>query len=205
MKSKEGIKMKKLLSLVLVLMFLLQGCASYRAARLPSSDVSSFANHQNQGGLKVVVKFFNARESKKSFGVGKLYRKFQPVYIAIDNRTKTAYEFKKRMLSKQTAPAEEVAKECGFNTVGRATAYGVAGLFFWPLLIPAVVDGVGSSQANVKMEDDYMYKEIKDDRIQPNGLLNGIVFLDKMKDGETLDIRLSNIDTNEIKLFTFVK
>lgn len=109
------------------------------------------------------------------------------------------------MLSKQTAPAEEVAKECGFSTVGRATAYGVAGLFIWPLLIPAVVDGVGSSQANVKMEDDYMYKENKDDRIQPNGLLNGVVFLDKMKDGETLDIRLTNVDNNEIKLFTFTK
>ena len=197
--------MRKILSLLLILAFMLQGCASYRAARLPSSNVTSFANYQNQDGLKVAVKFFDARESKKIFGVGKLYTKFQPVYIAIDNRTNNAYEFKKRMLSKQTAPAEEVAKECGFSTVGRATTYGVAGLFIWPLLIPAVVDGVGSSQANVKMEDDYMYKEIKDDRIQPNGLLNGVVFLDKMKDGETLDIRLSNVDTNEIKLFTFVK
>lgn len=197
--------MRKMLSLLLISAFLLQGCASYRAARLPSSDVTSFANHQDQDGLKVAVKFFDARESKSIFGVTKLYKKFQPVYIAIDNRTKTAYEFKKRMLSKQTAPAEEVAKECGFSTVGRATSYGVAGLFIWPLLIPAVVDGVGSSQANVKMEDDYMYKEIKDERIQPNGLLNGVVFLDKMKDGETLDIRLSNVDTNEIKLFTFTK
>lgn len=123
----------------------------------------------------------------------------------IDNRTKNAFEFKKRMLSRQTAPAEEVAKECGFSTVGRATSYGVVGLFIWPFLIPAVVDGVGSAQANTKMEDDYMYKEIKDERIQPNGLLNGIAFLDKMKDGERLDIRLINVDNNDIKLFTFVK
>ena len=209
MGRKEEVKgdpnMKKLVSLIAVLAFLLQGCASYRAARLPSSDVMSFANYQDQNSLKVAVKFFDARESKKIFGVGKLYAKFQPVYIAIDNRTQAAYEFKKRMLSKQTVPAEEVAKECGFSTVGRATSYGVAGLFIWPLLIPAVVDGVGSAQANVKMEDDYMYKEIKDDRIQPNGLLNGVVFLDKMKDGETLDIRLTNVDTYEVKLFTFVK
>jgi len=197
--------MKKISRLFLISVLILQGCASYRASRLPSSDVTSFANYQDQGGLKVVAKFFDARESKKVFGVGKIYAKFQPVYIAVDNRTKNVYEFKKRMLSKQSAPAEEVAKECGFSTVGRATTYGVAGIFIWPLLVPAVVDGVGSSQANRKMEDDYMYKEIKDGRIQQNGLLNGVVFLDKMKDGEVLDIRLQNVDNNEIKLFTFKK
>jgi hypothetical protein len=79
----------------------------------------------------------------------------------------------------------------------------VLGLFIWPFLIPAVVDGVGSAQANQKMEDDYAYKEIKDERIQPNGLLNGVVFVDKMKEGEELVIRLRNIDNNEIKLFSF--
>lgn len=85
--------MRKMLSLLLISAFLLPGCASYRSARLPSSDVTSFANHQDQDGLKVAIKFFDARESKSIFGVGKLYKKFQPVYIAIDNRTKSAYEF----------------------------------------------------------------------------------------------------------------
>ena len=189
----------------IVFVMLISGCASYRSARLPSSDPETFANYQNQDNLKVVAKFLDARESRQTFGVGKVYDKYQPVYIAIDNRTKSAYEFKKRMLNIQCVPAEEVAKVCGFSTVGRATTYGVAGLFIWPLLIPAVVDGVGSAQANERMESDYMYKEIKDDRVQPNGLLNGVVFLDKMKDGEALDIRLTNVDTNEIKLFSFKK
>lgn len=196
---------KIVLPLVIIILLILQGCASYRASRLPSTDVTSFANYQDQDGLKVAVKFFDARESKSVFGVGKVSQLYQPVYIVIDNRTNGTYEFKKRMLNKQSAPAEEVAKNCGFSTVGRATSYGVAGLFIWPLLIPAVVDGVGSAQANVKMEDDYMFKEIKDGRIQPNGLLNGVVFFDKMKDGEELAIRLQNVETNEIKLFSFRK
>lgn len=196
--------MKKIYGL-LALIMLISGCASYRSARLPSSDPESFNTYQNQDNLKVVAKFFDSRESKKTFGVGKVFDKYQPVYIAIDNRTKSAYEFKKRMLNIQCVPAEEVAKTCGFSTVGRATTYGVVGLFIWPLLIPAVVDGVGSAQANDRMEDDYMYKEIKDDRIQPNGLLNGVIFLDKMKEGEALDIRLTNVDNNEIKLFSFKK
>lgn len=196
--------MKKLVWMLLFC-FIVSGCASYRSARLPSSDVTSFSNYQDQDALKVAVKFFDARESKKLFGVKKLYQHYQPVYIAIDNRTTNSYEFKKRDLNKQCSPAEEVAQTCGFSTVGRATSYGVAGLFIWPLLIPAVVDGVGSSQANTKMEDDYMYKEIKDERIPPNGLLNGVVFLEKMKDGEELAVRLRNIEGAEIKLFSFRK
>ncbi|MDD5680677.1 MAG: hypothetical protein PHI59_05515 [Candidatus Omnitrophica bacterium] len=196
--------MKGLAWLVL-LCFVLSGCATYSAARLPSSDVTSFNNFQDQDGLKVAVKFFDARESKKVFGVDKVHEVCQPAYIIIDNRTKASYEVKKSMLSKQSIPAEEVAKQCGFSTVGRATTYGVLGLFVWPFLIPAVVDGVGSAQANQRMQDDYMYKEIKDDRVQPNGLLNGVVFFDKMKDGEELTIRLRNVDTSEIKLFSFVK
>ena len=77
--------MKKILVLILLSAFVFQGCASYRAGRLPSSDVASYTNHQDQDGLKVAVKFFDARESKQIFGVGKVHSKYQPLYIAIDN------------------------------------------------------------------------------------------------------------------------
>lgn len=195
--------MKRLLIWSILLCFTVTGCASYSAGRLPTANVEALPSFQDQGGLKVGVQFFDAREAKQIFGVGKISNVCQPTYIVIDNRTNNAYEFKKRMLSQPSIPAEEIAKECGFSTVGRATAYGVAGLFIWPFLIPAVVDGVGSSQANQRMQDDYMYKEIKDDRIQPNGLLNGVVFLGKMKTGEELAIRLTDVKTNEVKLFSF--
>jgi hypothetical protein len=200
--------MKKAIALITCVCFVLSlnGCASYKAGRMPSSNVESFKNVQDQDGLKVAAEFFSPKESKQIFGVAKVAQLYQPIYIAIDNRTKSSYEFSKRgSINLASVPAEEVAKNCGFSTVGRATAYGVAGLFIWPLLIPAVVDGVGSAQANEKMESDYMYKEIKDDRIQPNGLLNGVIFADKMKEGEELVIRLNNVDTNEIKLFSFKK
>lgn len=196
----------KILVILVVGCMALSGCATYHAGRLPSSDVGTFSNMQDQDGLKVAVKFFDARESKQIFGVGKVHNLYQPVYIAIDNRTKAPYQFAKgTSINKQSIPAEEVAKNCGFSTVGRATTYGVAGLFIWPLLIPAVVDGVGSAQANQKMESDYTYKEIKDDRVQPNGLLNGVIFVDKMKAGEEFVIRLQNTSNNEIKLFSFKK
>ena len=198
--------LNRLVALLVINCFILSGCATYSAGRLPSAELTTFKNAQDQDGLKVAVKLFDARESKQIFGVSKVHELYQPVYIAIDNRTKNGYQFSKSTsINKQSVPAEEVAKNCGFSTIGRATTYGVAGLFIWPLLIPAVVDGVGSAQANQKMESDYTYKEIKDDRIQSNGLLNGVIFVYKMKEGEEFAIRLQNVDTNEIKLFSFRK
>lgn len=200
--------MKKTVALLVSVCFVVMssGCASYRAGRMPSSNVETFKNVQDQEGLKVAVEFISPKDSKQIFGVGKVTQLYQPIYIAMDNRTKSSFEFSKRgSINLAGVPAEEVAKNCGFSTAGRATAYGVAGLFIWPLLIPAVVDGVGSAQANEKMESDYMYKEIKDDRIMPNGLLNGVIFTEKMKEGEELTIRLTDVDTREIKLFSFKK
>ena len=197
--------MKKLFGFIAITVILLSGCASYNATRMPSADVMSFSNHQETDNLYVVAKFFNSKESKDVFGVSDVYKKYQPIYIAIDNKTKDTYEFNKNMLNITSIPTDEVAEKCGFNTAGRAAAYGVPGLLIWPLLIPAVVDGVGSSQANDKMQRDYSNKEINNGRIAPSGNLNGIMFLNKMKNGEELIIKLKNVDTGEIKAFNFKK
>jgi hypothetical protein len=197
--------MKKEIMLLLVLTLYLSGCASYRAGRLPTKDVFSYDNRQEQNGLFIAVKFFEPYEIRKIFQRNMQDNGVDPIFVVIDNRSKNTYQFAKSMVNKNVFDAEEVAKMCGFSTVGRATSYGVAGLFIWPLLIPAVVDGVGSSQANTRMRDDYAYKEIKDERITPNGLLNGILFIERMKSGEEISIRLQNINTQETALFSFKK
>lgn len=197
--------MKKILGIVAVIAMLLQGCASYKAAALPSNDVSTFRNRQEQNDVKVGVKFFDSSESKRIFGVSEVYNNYQPAYIVIDNKSKSSYDFSKQMLNQSIQPADTVAEECGFSTVGRATAYGVAGLFFWPLLIPAVVDGVGSSKANKQMKNDFSYKEIQDGVIQPNGMTSGIIFLNKMKNGENLTIKLRDVDNNDVVPFSFTR
>ena len=55
-------------------------------------------------------------------------------------------------LSVPVCSPEEVADKCHTSTAGRATAYGVGALFLWPLAVPAIVDGVRSHEANVKLD-----------------------------------------------------
>jgi hypothetical protein len=193
--------MRRRICIALIGLFLF-GCAHYRVSNLPSNNVMDYPNRSEQNGVTVACKVFDAAETKQIFSGNTLEKGYQPLYLIIDNRSGNTYQFDKRSsLSKRCTPAMEVAQVCGFNTAGRATAYGVAGLFVWPLLIPAVVDGVGSSNANQQMQADYAYKEIKGGRIIPNELRDGVAFVDKVKPGEILIVRLTNMESNEIALF----
>lgn len=193
--------MRSLGKLVLLCLFF-TSCARYHVSNLPSNNVEDYPNRKEQNGVTIACKAFDVREIKQIFSGNTLEKGYQPLYLVIDNRSQSTYQFDKRSsLNMRCTPADEVAKVCGFNTVGRATAYGVAGLFVWPLLIPAVVDGVGSANANQQMQADYCYKEIKDGRIMPNELRDGVVFVDRIKPGQILTVRLRNMDTEEITLF----
>jgi len=196
-------KIQKLI--VLLVIIGLSGCATYNALNLPSPDVYTYNNRQTEKSVTIAVEFFDASKTKKIFQVNLLKRGYQPVYIVIDNRSKETYIFNKSRINKTCYDAYAIAEKCGFSTAGRATAYGVGGLFLWPLFIPAIVDGTGSARANQEMQHDYAIKEIKNGRIQPNGLLSGVVFVDKMANGEHFVIRLQNIETNELLLFDFTK
>ena len=198
-------KIVKELIVLLVSGGLLCGCASYNTMSLPSADVYAYSNRQTQKDVTISVEFFDASKTQKIFKINLLRKGYQPVYIVIDNHSKETYLFNKSRISKACYDASVIAEKCGFSTAGRSTAYGVGALFVWPLLVPAIVDGTGSARANTQMQSDYATKEIKNGRILPNGLLNGVVFVDKMANGEHFDIRLQNIETNEILLFNFIK
>lgn len=196
--------MNRLFAVLLSIALLVSGCASYKSGVLPSKDVFTYDNKQEKNGLIAVADILDAKETKRVFQFDLQSKGVQPIYIIIDNRTTQTYEFSKANLNKNALSSQEVADKCKFSTVGRATTYGVLGLFVWPFLIPAVVDGVGSANANKKIEDDYAYKEIIDkSRIAPNGMLTGIVFVEKMKPGENFDMRLLDVETSELVLFSF--
>lgn len=186
-----------------ILAFTVIGCATYRAYNLPTSDVYNLDERQEKNGVTVGVKFFAVKEVETVFGSNTFKNGIEPVYIIIDNQGANTYFFSKRRINKTIIPAEVVVERCGFHTIARTARWGVPGLFLWPLLAPAVIDGLASSKANRKMSEDYAYKEIKDGRIFPSMMLNGCVFVDKMKEEEHFDITICDVETNKMLLFSF--
>jgi hypothetical protein len=183
--------MKKFAKILLIsLMVMITGCAKYKSQSLPNIHTAMTSKSSTQKNVKVGVKFLDKNECKTYFGSTEVYEKYQPALVAIQNKSNSIVTFRKSDISKPVVPANLVAKECKFNTAGRATAYGVGSLILWPLIIPAIVDGVGSSNANDKMEMDFTNKELTDAEVIPYTTHYGVLFFEKMNSGETVELKL---------------
>jgi len=63
------------------------------------------------------------------------------------------------------------------STIKRTGRYGLPGLFFWPLLVPAIVDGLGSEKANEKLDADFVQKSLHVQIVRPYSLVNGLILV----------------------------
>ena len=134
------------------------------------------ATAQIVSGITACTKVLSEDDCRKYFDKNLIKKGFQPIQLTVHNDTKRYLVLKRDSLSLPLVPAEQVSGKAHRNTAGRATAYGVAGILIWPLLIPAIVDGVGSSKANQQMDADFAAKGIDDTLIQPYSKVNGVVF-----------------------------
>lgn len=150
-------------------------CASYKAVTL--SNLSPTFVEGNQEDVVVVAKAFNVDDCKKYLDRNVLSVGYQPVQIYIQNDSDKALVFTTDRISLPCAPAREVAEKVHTSTAGRVVGYGVGALFVWPLLVPAVVDGVKSSQANESLDIDFASKVAGNQTIFPHSRLNKVLFV----------------------------
>jgi hypothetical protein len=190
------------LILILIPMFALS-CASYKATSLPKLNPEFAPKAAKQGEVVCAVKVFTKDDCRKYYDKDIIELGYQPIQIAIQNQSKSYYLFSKDGINLPTVPPEEVAKKAHRSTVGRAVGYGVAGLFIWPLLIPAVVDGVGSSKANTQMDIDFAAKGLQETVIQPFSTANGVIFVPTSELQPNLIINIVDRETREKLSFTF--
>lgn len=167
----------------IVALFSISGCARYSAQ--PLSRLKT-VNPQKQDGsekpekaISLAYNVYDKWDCKKYLNRDVLSKGYQPVQITITNNSDRYINFSKENISLPTVSAADVAKKVHTSTITRATCYGVAGLFLWPFFIPAVVDGVRSSQANQKLDEDFAKKELSDQIITPYSTINGLIFVPK--------------------------
>ena len=178
-------------------------CASYKATSLPKLNPEFAPKSAKQAEVACAVKVFTKDDCRRYYDKDLIDKGYQPIQITISNQSKSYYLFSKDGISLPTVPPEEVAKKAYRSTTGRAVGYGVAGLFIWPLLIPAVVDGVGSSNANTQMDIDFAAKRLQETIIQPYSTINGVIFVPTTELQQNLIINIINRETADKLTFTF--
>lgn len=187
---------KSLLSLLMIATIALSGCAKYRAQ--PLSKLATYTYKEQCIAFEHRV--LNKWECKRYLDRDVIAKGYQPIHITLTNNTNKYLNFSQENISLECVSAEYVAQTVHTSTVGRVTSYGVASLFLWPFLIPAVVDGFGSSQANGKLDEDFSRKELYDQMLKPFSTINGLIFVPREKFYSTFTIKL--IDANSQSQFS---
>ena len=196
--------MKKSLShlaLIATTLTLLTGCASYNAAPLSNLDANLIQSTPAKGDVTVVAKAFDEEDCKRHLDRDVLKKGYQPVQVYIENRSDKNYFFSLNRINLPTARPDEVANKVHTSTVGRIVGYGIPGLvILWPLLIPAIVDGVKSANANDALDTDFAAKGAKDQTIFAHSRLNTLIFVPRDLYQPNFSITLVYTATNEPKV-----
>lgn len=180
----------------------LTSCASYSASPLcnPSADLIQIA--QRNEGISVVSKTFTRSDCDRFLDRDVLAEGYQPIQLYIQNDSDKNYVFSLNRITLPIARPEEVAEKVHTSTVGRAVGYGAGALIFWPLAIPAIVDGVKSANANEALDNDFLAKAARDQVIFPHSRFNAIIFVPVHAYQNSYAITLIDQDSREPKVFT---
>ena len=181
----------------ILLMLAPYGCATYKAAPLPILQPEFAPYSETIDGVTLSCKTLSEAECKKYFDRDIIDKGYQPVQLSIKNDTKKYILFSNQGVSLPVCSPEEVAEKVHTSTAGRAAGYGVAGIFIWPLLIPAVVDGISSSQANTNLDRDFSDKNMEQIIINPFGTHSGIIFISNNDFQDSFFVSLVDKETKE--------
>ncbi len=190
--------MKQLL-LISITTFLLTGCASYNAA--PLNNLSSTAVHSSDAAksseILIAAKTYDKSDCKRYLDRDVISKGYQPIQLYIQNNSDRSYSFALNRIDLPHVTQELVAQKVHTSTVGRILGYGVPGLIvLWPLIIPAVVDGIKSSEANQALDNDFSSKIARDQTINPHSHFNKIIFVPVGDFQQSFNVTLIDQESN---------
>lgn len=150
-------------------------------------------------GIQIHCKNFTKEECVGYLGRDVISAGYKPIKITIENNTDRNLKFSPSDISLKTVQADVVAKKVYYNTTGRATGWGIAGLIMPILWVPGIVHSASSYKANQKLSDNFSAKSATDRNIAPKSSIEGLIFVAIEDYKDTFDIILS--DNNSQKKF----
>lgn len=181
----------------------LAGCARYKAHPLRKL-VTKTSSKSTEQTVSFASHALSKGECKHYLDRDLIKKGYQPVLMTFNNNSDRYLTLSKENFSLPCASADEVAKTVHTNTTGRAVGYGVAAFVCMPLIIPtiafgtsAIVDGIGSSEANHELDADFAHKALQNQIIAPRGTVSGLVFVPTCEFSENFSLTLLDQETGD--------
>lgn len=177
-------------------LLLLTACANYSASSLNSLSHQTAIQREYKQEVAVSWKFFNKEASEKYLGRDVLSEGYIPLQVTIQNNSSDPLLLSANNFNIPSVGPEEVGQAVHTSTSARVIAWGVPGLLFWPLLIPAFYEGIKSNAANEALDRDYLSKSLKEQVISPHCTCDKLIFFQKKDVAAPIEMFLLNQRTN---------
>ncbi len=181
------------------------GCANYKASSLDSISSGQAVQSSQNSHVTAAWKVFDKKDCLTYLGRDVLAKGYIPIQMTIKNQSDDPLYLSADQFNIDLIPPQQVANEVHTSTAARVVAWGVGGLLFGPLLIPAIYDGIKSSKANRSLDADYSSKALSECTIQPSTTFNGVFFVSKDKIHEPIEMFIRNERTQDKITFRVVE
>ena len=188
-----------LFSLLIVCgLILVTGCAKYRPKPLPEIFEHTNAAETSKSDLSVYAYELTAQESQTFFSRNAPRKGYHPVHLSIKNNSKKSFMLRGSKIDLVMEQRYVMIDVLKIDVMHRVMSWGLPGLIFGVLLIPAVVEGLCGSAANRKMRADFERRVIDSYStciIKPGCIFSCVFFLCGENWNSTFNITLEDLDT----------
>lgn len=195
---------KTILVFTISLSLLFTGCASYNASSLSALDPQFVKEPEEIEGFSIGCKAFTGADCQTYLDRDVIRRGYLPIQLTFNNQTDKFYLFSTQGINLRCVNPEVVADMVHTSTIGRVTGYTIGAIFFTPLIIPAIVDGIKSSKANKLLDVDFREKAQETFVIAPKSYNKTLFFVPKKDFKPYFDLTLVEQETGiekTVKLF----
>lgn len=152
----------------------------YEAYRpIKSHFIGSAPEPFREKGVYISAKSYDVHDSKAYLDRDLLSMGYRPIQVSIQNNSSSTYFLSDRGLDIPTVEANDVTTSATLRQVPKSIAFKIAGLLFWPFIIPGTIDGIITFKNHREMKRDYYAKSIKpeDEQILPYSSVNRVIFV----------------------------
>ena len=175
----------------------LSGCVRYRPQPVEDAAFWERVQIRERAGLRVSAAALGPAESRETFGVDLARHGIQPVWLQIENIGNRRWVFLQQSVDPRYFAPREAAYRSHFSTTKRFLSFGLLGIVLWPAVILAPVQAVTAVNANGRMDDLFVEREIGNAVIHPGDKESGFVFTHLDGGTKQVDVTLLHPDGPE--------
>lgn len=158
--------------------------AEYEAYRaFPPKPIGAWVAPFQREGVAIEVKAYSPNESREFLSKNLLSEGFAPVQVTVQNHSKKTYYLFRESVEVEHLEASSVTSHYTRSAIPRSIAFKVAAFFFWPFVIPSVLDSAYSFHSHYKMKSDFHAKSLKEEGevILPYSSVHRVLFFSSNK------------------------